>query len=236
MSGSKTVSQFVVERPARARVFERFGIDYCHGGAKPLEQACRDNLLDPQEVLSALEQSDAHTMRVEDWSNATLTALADHIEAAHHQYLKRELERLDFFTEKMARNHGPERPELVALRDLFVTLRQDLEQHMAKEERILFPLVRQMEAVGGPVTSHCGSVANPIAVMVHEHENAGGLLARLREVTHDYAVPEDACNTFRAVFDSLREMEADLHLHIHKENDILFPRAIALERGVGARA
>lgn len=236
MSNSKTVGQFVVERPARARVFERLGIDYCCGGKKPLEQACRDKNLDLQNVLAALDQSDTHTVPTQDWSNATLTALADHIETTHHQYLKRELERLDFFTEKMARKHGPAKPELVALREVFVTLRQDLEQHLAKEEQILFPLCRQMEAAGGLVPSHCGSVGNPIAVMVREHEDAGELLARMREVTHDYAVPEDACNTYRAVYASLQEMEADLHEHIHKENNILFPRAIEVERGAAVTA
>jgi regulator of cell morphogenesis and NO signaling len=231
MSNSKTVGQYVVERPARARVFENFGIDYCCGGKKPLEQVCLDKKIDLQQVLAALEQADAPNASAEDWSQASMTELADHIEARHHQPLKRELERLDFFTEKMARKHGTDKPELVAVRELFVALRQDLEQHLAKEEQILFPLCRQLEAAGGPVASHCGSVANPIAVMVREHEGAGELLARLRAVTHDYTVPEDACNTFRAVYASLAELEADLHVHIHKENNILFPRAIEVERG-----
>jgi regulator of cell morphogenesis and NO signaling len=237
MSNSKTVAQYVVERPARTRVFERFGIDYCCGGKRPLEYACRDKNLDLHEVLAALDQSDTPAPSpADDWSRATLTALADHIEATHHDYLKRELQRLDPFLEKIARKHGPTKPELVALREVFVLLRQDLEQHLAKEERILFPLCRQLEAASGPVQAHCGSVANPIAVMVREHEDAGGLLARMRELTHDYAIPEDACNTFRAVYASLQELEADLHQHIHKENTILFPRAIELERGAGALA
>jgi regulator of cell morphogenesis and NO signaling len=230
MSNSKTVGQWVVERPARARVFETFGIDYCCGGKQPLEQACRDRHVDVQQVLKALEQSDTQPSPLEDWSHATLTELADHIEATHHQYLRREFPRLDFFTEKVARNHGADKPQLAELRQVFLALRDELEQHMAKEEQILFPLCRRLAAAGGPVASHCGSVANPIAVMVREHDDAGEALARMRELTNGYAAPEGSCNTFRAFMASLAELEADLHLHIHKENNILFPRAIELER------
>jgi len=236
MSGSKTVGQYVVERPARARVFERFGIDYCCGGKKPLAQTCADKHLDLQQVLAALEQADAPSAPSEDWSQAPLTALADHIEATHHQYLKQEFARLEFFVTKIALKHGPDKPELVELREVFLALRQELLQHMVKEELILFPLCRQLESAAGPVPSHCGSVANPIAVMVREHEDVGELLAKMRKLTNNYTVPEGACNTFRAVFASLAELEADLHLHIHKENNILFPRAIELERGVAVGA
>jgi regulator of cell morphogenesis and NO signaling len=236
MSDSKTVGQYVVERPARARVFERFGIDYCCGGKKPLAQTCADKHLDLQQVLAALEQSDTYAAPAEDWSQATLTALADHIEATHHQFLKQEFARLEFFVNKVARRHGPDRPELVELHKVFLALRDELQQHMAKEEQILFPLCRQLEAGAEPVASHCGSIANPIAVMVREHEDAGDLLAQMRALTDNYTVPEGACNTFRAVFASLAELEADLHVHIHKENNILFTRAMELERGAAVGA
>ena len=160
MSNSKTVGQYVVERPARARVFENFGIDYCCGGKKPLEQACHDEKLDLKEVLAALEKADTPNASAEDWSQASMTELADHIEATHHQPLKRELERLDFFTEKMARKHGSDKPELVAVRELFVALRQDLEQHLAKEEQILFPLCRQLEVTGGAAAGRWHRIAD----------------------------------------------------------------------------
>jgi regulator of cell morphogenesis and NO signaling len=225
-----TVGQLVTEKPARARVFEKFGIDYCCGGKKPLAQACGEKGLDPQAVLNELSIADQQKNASDkDWSQATLTELADAIEATHHAYLKEELPRLDFITEKVARAHGVNHPEMVQVRQIFIDFKAELDSHMFKEEQILFPLCRRMEEATEAFAGHCGSIANPIRVMVAEHEDAGNALEQFRKLTHDYTPPADACNTFRALLDSLRQIEADMHQHVHKENNILFPRAIELE-------
>lgn len=225
----RTVGELVVERPSRARVFEKLGIDYCCGGKKPLAQACNEKGLSLDAVWQALNDAENQVASGRDWNTAGLGELADHIEQTHHAWLKQELPRLEFITGKVANRHGPNHPELVEVHEVFMGLKAELDQHMMKEERILFPLCRQIESSDGPMQSHCGSVANPIRVMVMEHEDAGDALARMRELTHDYTPPADACNTFRAMLDGLRELELDMHQHIHKENNILFPRAVEAE-------
>ena len=227
-----TVGQLVTERPARARIFESFGIDYCCGGKKPLAQAIRENDLDAHTVLRILDTFDEQSgiPAERDWSAATLTELADHIEQTHHAYLKRELPRLEFLVNKIANRHGPHRPQLVELAEVFRAFKAELESHMQKEEVVLFPICRQFEAANAPREFHCGSVQNPVAVMVREHDDAGDALKRMRELTDDYSVPDDACGTYRAAFDSLRELEFDMHRHVHKENSILFPKVIELEQ------
>jgi regulator of cell morphogenesis and NO signaling len=230
MTATATVGQLVAERPARARVFERFGIDYCCGGKKPLTQACHEKGVDVNAVMQELSQADARPSAEErDWSKASLTELADHIEATHHQYLKAELPRLASLTQKVASVHGQRHPELIEVFQIFAEFKQELDAHLMKEEQILFPMIRQLEASAEPVQFHCGSIQNPIRVMVMEHDSAGDALQRMRELTQDYAVPADACNTYRAMLDALTQLEADMHQHVHKENNILFPRAVEAE-------
>jgi regulator of cell morphogenesis and NO signaling len=227
-----TVGELVVERPSRARVFEKLGIDYCCGGKKPLRNAIEERGLDAGTVVAELEQEQAGAaaQAERNWATASLTDLADHIEATHHAYLKGELPRLAQLTHKVASRHGDRRPELVEIYNVFAALKAEMESHMMKEERILFPLCRRLDTAETLPASHCGSVANPIEVMVREHEDAGDALARIRELSSNYTPPADACNTYRATFDSLRQLEADMHQHVHKENNILFPKAIRAER------
>jgi regulator of cell morphogenesis and NO signaling len=230
-----TVGQLVTERPGRARVFEAFGIDYCCGGKKPLAQAIREKGLDQRAVLRVLETFGEQAPATErDWSKSSLTALADHIEQTHHAYLKRELPRLEFLVNKVANRHGSHTPQLVELAGVFAAFKLELESHMQKEEVVLFPVCRRMERASAPQQLHRGSVENPIAVMIHEHDDAGDALKRMRELTDDYTPPADACNTYRALFDSLRELEQDMHRHVHKENSILFPKALELEQKLRA--
>jgi len=229
-----TVGQLVAERPSRARVFEKLGIDYCCGGKKPLGEACRDKKLEPVQVIAAIRAADEQAAPEEkNWLSASLTELADHIEETHHAYLKAELPRLEFMTRKVAAVHGPQHPELVELQQVFAGFKATLESHMMKEERILFPLCRQLDAAeeegGRPGAFHCGSINNPIRVMVMEHEHAGDALGRMRELTNGFTAPEDACNTFKAMLAGLAEVEADMHRHVHKENEILFPKAVEAE-------
>jgi regulator of cell morphogenesis and NO signaling len=225
-----TVGQLVTERPARARIFETFGIDYCCGGKKRLDHALAEEGLDPKTVLGILNAFDEQAPAVErDWSTATLTELADHIEQTHHAYLKKELPRLEYLVNKVAHRHGGRTPQLVELAQVFNAFKVELDSHMRKEEVVLFPICRQLDLAGEPQRFHCGSVENPIAVMVREHDDAGAALARMRELTNDYTPPPDACNTYRALFDALRQLEQDMHRHVHKENSILFPKAAARE-------
>ncbi|MCM2369484.1 iron-sulfur cluster repair di-iron protein [Aporhodopirellula aestuarii] len=228
----QTVGDFVRQKPARARVFESLKIDYCCGGKVSLSRACEKRGIAVDEVLAKIEQSDQATEQTQlvDVDAMTLTQLADHIEVTHHAYLREELPRLDFMTEKVSRVHGDKDARLFKMREAFVALKAELEPHMMKEERILFPIVRQLEASSGRPEFHCGSVANPIRQMEHEHDQAGDALAMLNESTDGYTPPEWACNTYRAMLDSLAKLEADMHQHIHKENNVLFPKAIQFEQ------
>jgi regulator of cell morphogenesis and NO signaling len=227
-----TVGELVVERPSRARVFEKLGIDYCCGGKKPLGNAIAEKGLNPDAVVAELEQEQAaNTQQGErNWATASLTDLCDHIEATHHAYLKEELPRLEFLTAKIANRHGDHRPALHEVHATFVRLKGEMESHMMKEERILFPICRQLDTAETLPASHCGSVNNPIAVMVHEHDDAGAALERIRQLTDNFTLPADACNTYRATFDSLQQLERDMHQHVHKENNILFPKAARAEQ------
>jgi len=232
MSTELTVGQWVVKRPSNARVFERFGIDYCCGGKLPLTKACQNKGVDTQTVIDALAQNEQQSDQTDrDWSAASFGEITRHIESTHHAYLKNELPRLEELAAKVADRHGDSHPELRRLHEIFAAFKTDLESHMFKEERILFPHCRTFD---DPETSgasfHCGSVQNPVAVMVHEHDRAGEDLSQMRKLTGDYIPPDGACNSYRALFARLAELEADMHRHVHLENNILFPRAIAAEK------
>jgi|DewCreStandDraft_4_1066084.scaffolds.fasta_scaffold43304_3 regulator of cell morphogenesis and NO signaling len=227
---SRTVGALVAERPSRARAFEDLGIDYCCGGKKPLTEACAEHGLDLDAVITRLREAEATAGPSEvDWTQQSLTALADHIEDTHHAYLREELPRLTSLTQKVASRHGERRPEYVEVADVFGALRAELESHMMKEEMILFPICRQLDEAEGPAAFHCGSVRNPIRVMEIEHDHAAAALQRMRQLTAGFTPPDDACTTLRVMLDSLAVLEKDLHEHIHKENNILFPRAAARE-------
>jgi len=224
------VGSIVTKWPAASRVFEQVGIDYCCGGKIPLDQACRNQGIEPQPILAALEKLvAAGTEPVVNATALTLTALADHIEATHHAYLRTELPRLCTLTSKVASVHGDKDVRLAAVRDTLAALAAEMGQHMLKEERILFPMIRQLDASESVPAFHCGSLANPIGQMELEHDQAGAALVQLRALTDGFNPPEWACNTYRAMLDALAHLEQDLHQHVHKENNILFPRAIELE-------
>jgi regulator of cell morphogenesis and NO signaling len=159
----------------------------------------------------------------------------NHIVATHHEFLKLEMPRLAQMAAKVRDAHGANHPEVITLQQVFLGLQDELSSHMMKEEMVLFPLIERMEAASragaGLPPAHCGSVNNPIRMMEYEHDNAGRALEQMRHVTNDYTPPADACNTFRALYHGLKEVEADLHQHIHLENNILHPRASRLEAG-----
>ncbi len=227
------VGAVVAERLGRAQVFERLGIDYCCRGTTPLAEACAGRSLDVDRVMAEIAESDLREAnegsgRI-DCSAMTAGELADHIVETHHVFLRRELPRLFDLMDKVIAAHGARHPELTNLGNTFTDLRQELESHMIKEERVLFPLIKQLEAARAPFPIHCGTVENPIRVMEHEHETVATALQRIRELTGNFQAPADACGSFTALYEGLARLETDLHQHIHKENSILFPRAAALE-------
>lgn len=230
----KTVGELVKENPDTASIFEEFGIDYCCKGHLTLAEACEKKGVDESEVLRRIALIPAGDSDTLDCDAMTLTALADHIEETHHQYLRRQMPRLDQMAARVAKVHGQRDAHLAELHYILQVFAAELSSHMMKEERILFPLIRGMEAGEITAASHCGSVRSPIAVMEMEHENAGGALEKMRELTDGYRAPEHACNTYRVLYHELADLEQNLHRHVHKENEILFPKAIELERSVSA--
>jgi len=225
------VGELVMARPETMRYFERLGIDYCCGGHRTLEEACSLANQAPADILKGLETLEPFTAGVpspRDWAQAPLADLIQHIVATHHDYLREELPRLELLLDKVLRAHGERHPELGRVGELYRALAADLAPHMIKEEQILFPFITQMEQ--GQSGSSCfGTVQSPIRVMEMEHEAVGALLAELRELTGAYTVPADGCATFRALYDGFEVLEQDLHLHIYLENQILHPRATAME-------
>ena len=231
----KSVGEIAAELPNSIPVFEMFGIDYCCGGRKTLEQACSELHLSPLQVLEQLENAtpapaDANTA---DWQAASLEQLAQHIVSKHHKYVRRELVRLEPLANKVRDKHAQKHHELVRITYVLAALRDELSMHMSKEEQILFPYIARLEraAQSDQPASEApfGRVANPIQVMLQEHDDAASLLRTLREITNQYKVPDDACPSYQVLYEGLQAFEQDLHHHIHLENNILFPRALVLE-------
>jgi regulator of cell morphogenesis and NO signaling len=234
LSSDTTVGRLVAERAGRSRVLEHFGIDYCCRGQATLAQACKEKALDVGEVIRELASDDARGAELGDDPDGKLLdmplgELADHIVAVHHDYLRRELPRLSALTSKVAAVHGGGHPELREVAEVFEGLRNELQNHMFKEERVLFPIIKQLEAATTMPGLHCGTVDNPIRMMMHEHDFAGTMLQRMRDLTGEYRTPSDGCASYQAMLAGLSDLEQDLHRHVHKENSILFPRASAVE-------
>lgn len=227
-----TVRELAIEVPNAVRVFERLGIDYCCGGAKPLADACVSAGIEVSKVVEALSNEGYPLAdEVVDWASRSMTDLIEHIINKHHYFTRNEIARLKNLMEKVCSVHGEKHPELQQLRGYFNALAGELIVHMMKEEQVLFPHITRMEQTEtAPVPSCFGSVANPINMMNYEHEQAGRLLAEMATLTNDYQPPEDACFSYRALYQGLREFEQDLHMHIHLESNILFPKAYAAEK------
>ena len=230
---TSTIGSLVAQRPGLARFLEDKGVDYCCGGKIPLADVCQKKGWDTNQFVAELQtaaQAATGDTDAVDAAAMSLTDLANHIEQTHHAYLKAELPRLKFITEKVANAHGDRDPRLVEIRDIFAEFARDLSMHMMKEEQVLFPFVRQIEASNTPQSFHCGSIGNPIRQMEREHHDAGDALEQFRKLTEGYIVPEGACNTYRVMLDSLEYLEYDMHQHVHKEDNVLFPRALERER------
>ncbi len=227
-----TLADLVSADPSAAPVLEGHGLDYCCGGKQTLRDACASAGIDPERVLVDLAAVPPQPTAA--WATMAPDELVDHLEATHHAYLHAALPRLDALAAKVAGVHGGNHPELAEVAATVIELRADLQPHLAKEEQILFPMIRELVSATAPPQFHCGSLRNPIVVMLREHDNVGELLADLRRVTDGYRAPADACGSYTALYDGLAELEADTHLHVHIENNLLFPAVLALEAGQSA--
>lgn len=223
-----TVGELVRAVPARARLFENLNIDYCCGGKIPLAEACRKKNLDPVTVLAMLPAFDqAGDSALANPDRMTLTELCDHVVAAHHDWLREELPRLDFMTRKVAAVHGEHEPRLHEIRRVFEAFQAEIVAHTSEEEAQVFPAIRQLEA-GGRHPAAAETLRTAFAKLESEHTAAGAALEQFSRLSDHYTPPEWACNTFRALFDTLARLERNMHQHVHKENNVLFPRALAL--------
>ena len=243
VTNTTTVRELVGHYPQTRQVFERYGIDYCCGGGVSLAVAAKGHNVELPELRRELEQAlenppSAVVETERDWYAEPLGLLVDHIVQTHHAYLNQALPRLRHLLATVLKAHQAHHGSMLqeAWR-LFSSLDDELRSHLMKEERILFPYIVAIEAAARkgvtPSPASCGSVGNPIRQMEHEHDSAGRVLEALRQTTADYTLPADACPTFAALYDGLLQLEADLHQHIHLENNILFPRAQEMEQQIG---
>jgi len=226
-----SVGQIIAEHPGRACILEQYGIDYCCGGKKSLQVACKEKGVSIDDILAKFEEADRKEKSISepDWTKTSLTALIDHIVSCYHQPLRKDLPRICELAEKVARVHGANHPEMVKVFEIFKSFKEQLELHMQKEELILFPGIAGIEGGKGPKSFGCGGgIEHPIEMMTLEHDDAGAALAEMSKLTNQYTPPADACNTFKVLLHSLASLELEMHQHVHKENNILFPRAAAL--------
>ena len=236
INATKKVGELAVEVPRAIPLFEGLGIDYCCGGNKSLEEACSSAGVKTEQVIQTLEEALAAATLGEspkDWSADPLSELTAHIVNRHHGYVRAELARLAPLLEKVCSAHGQNHSELFTVQQFFNGLSQEMTMHMYKEENILFPYIEQMEAaVNGqrPLPyPPFGTVRNPIRMMETEHDHAAEALREMRKASSNFTVPADGCTSYQALYKGLIDFEKDLHLHIHLENNILFPRASAME-------
>jgi len=229
-----TIGEVVAWNLQTAKVFEDFGLDFCCGGKKTIQDACRERGINPETVLSNLVKIETTGGIAAHYDKWELDFLADYIITNHHTYVLNEITTIEHHLEKVTAKHGEKHTELLRINSLFNELKDELVIHMQKEEKMLFPYVKKMviaknNSLDFPFPPF-GSIKSPISVMESEHENAGRLMSEIGKASNSYTPPEDACTTFRLLYNELAEFEADLHVHIHLENNILFPKSISLEK------
>lgn len=223
----------VTAHPTLARELERLGLRYCCGDDASLASACEAAGIDARQLAARLEAAEA-AEHDEAWRSLDPIGLVDHLVATHHAFLRSELPRLSSLGWKVVNEHGTKYPDLFVTVDLYEELRLDLGPHLVKEERVLFPLVRELARATHKPAFQFGSIHTPVSVMLEEHDRTRQLFTWLRESTGEYRAPEDGCPSVHAFYAGLEALEADTVLHIHKENDVLFPAVVALERDLPA--
>lgn len=229
---SKSLAQIVTSNHQAAAVLEKYNLDFCCKGNRSLEQACMEKELPVDQIANELKglttPDPANNTAL--FNDMTLTQLADYIVLTHHVYVKKELPQIFNYLEKVNSKHGQRHPELKNIFQLFAAVKEELEGHMKKEELILFPRIKELEKLvdnPGHLKLNIGYLQSPILVMEQEHDHAGTLFNEIRILTNNYTPPTEACTTYRLSFTALQAFEADLHQHVHLENNILFPKAIA---------
>jgi regulator of cell morphogenesis and NO signaling len=236
--GTTRIGDIVAGDFRTAGIFERFGIDFCCGGRRSLDEACRDAAVDRAEVVQALDALPAAAAGDDDASRWPIDALLHHIVSVHHAYVRGALPLIGAYLAKLEHVHGARHPELTEVRAAFERVSIDLTQHMIKEEQVLFPYVAELAARDehcGRAPSPFGTVENPIRMMEREHRDAAAELRTIRDLTAGYSAPADGCTTYAVCMAELARFETDLHRHVHLENNVLFPRAVRLEAAPGLR-
>jgi len=235
-----TIGEYVAKDFRTAALFSKYGIDFCCNGNRSIEEACQKKAVNPAVLLQEIEtvllsKSDSGI----DYNAWPIDLLADYIEKTHHRYVSEKTPILLQFLAKLSRVHGASHPELILINELFQGCAEELAQHMKKEELILFPFIKKMvhatlsdELIELP---HFETIQNPIAMMMHEHDAEGVRFRKISELSNNYTPPADGCNTYKVTFAMLEEFEQDLHKHIHLENNILFPKAVKLEKEFSAQ-
>ena len=231
----ETLGQIAAKDLRKAQIFKKYGLDFCCGGKKTVKEACAEKNLDVTKVEQELQHADqlpsSRPIPYGDWS---LDFLADYIVNTHHSYVAKNLPDIKTYAEKVMRVHGSRHPELVRIHQLVEEIYTELTAHMAKEERVLFPYIKELVAAAKntvPMSAaHFGTVQNPINMMEMEHEMVGKHLEEIRSLSNNYLLPADACASYSLLYRLLDEFEEDLHLHIHLENNILFPKALEMEK------
>ncbi|MGB5362411.1 MAG: iron-sulfur cluster repair di-iron protein [Aureibaculum sp.] len=229
------IGELVAQNYRAASIFKKHGIDFCCQGNRTIDDACTAKNIDSKSVINdlnaAINQQDIETIDYKSWP---LDLLAYYIEKKHHRYVEAKVTEIKPYLHKICTVHGERHPELLEIKEHFLNSTGELTKHMKKEELILFPYVRKIVKAKQERTKldtpHFGTVQNPIAMMMSEHDVEGERFRKISELSNNYNTPEDACNTYRVTFALLKEFEDDLHLHIHLENNILFPNAIKLEK------
>ena len=232
---NQVIGELVAKDYRTASVFKKYGIDFCCQGNRTINEACEKKNIDSKSVVNDLDAviqaQGANTTNYKSWP---LDLLADYIEKKHHRYVEEKSAEIKPYLDKICRVHGGRHPELFEINEHFNATAGELAKHMKKEELILFPYVRKLATAkheGSKVIAPpFGTVQNPIEAMMQEHTNEGDRFRKVSALSNNYTPPQDACNTFAVTFALLKEFEQDLHLHIHLENNILFPKAIELEK------
>ncbi len=219
-----------------AAVFKKNKIDFCCNGNRSIEDACDKKKIESDGLIEQLQVATAQTGSSSiDFNSWPLDLLADYVEKTHHRYVDNKIPEIIPFLDKIVRVHGDRHPELLEIAQLFKESAGELSAHMKKEELVLFPYIRKMVAAkqkGESVSAHFGTVQNPIQNMMHEHDTEGERFRKISDLSNNYTPPADGCTTYKVTFSMLKEFEDDLHLHIHLENNILFPKSIELEKTI----
>ena len=235
-----TLAQIVNKNFRAAAIFEKYNLDFCCRGKRSLEDACAERKIVLNDVLSELEESGipCNTCSVlPEFDKLPLGMLCDYIVNTHHAYIKKELPLLFNYLEKVKTKHNDRHPELHKIFESFVALKEEMEFHMQKEELIMFPRIKELEKIHaskGNIEINISAVLFPINMLEQDHEHAGRLMDEIRMLTNSFNPPPDACTTYKVSFSTLKAFAADLHQHVHLENNVLFPRTIALFRQLQA--